>query len=212
MSVPNTDEREVWGLLGHGRRRDLSIDGGALTASAPPHPRRRRHFGCATSGCLQRVNLFTSRPIRLGHVLTLATCRDARPRHASSVHRLTSTAASSQSGRVAVAATAVTLLCCWCAAGAVALPPFPTHVCGHYFSKGQDVIVYDAGQVTCKDATAIAHEFGSGIGVTRHGASLSTYYYTLAGWRGWRCYSTLGEYYCVSRAASAGYRVKGVGV
>jgi hypothetical protein len=84
-----------------------------------------------------------------------------------------------------------------------------TRTCGHFFSKGQDIIVLDRGPVSCKRATSIIRAFSTGAGVTMHGTSDATGYFTIRAWPGWRCYQAAGSGECKRHAATASYEVKG---
>src|SRR5579862_2194503 len=84
-----------------------------------------------------------------------------------------------------------------------------THTCGYFFKRGNDVIVYRSGPVSCARATAVVRAFWSGVGVRMHGTSDATGYFTIRAWPGWRCYQAAGAGECTKRTATASYRVKG---
>jgi hypothetical protein len=111
--------------------------------------------------------------------------------------------------RILIAFAAAALLSAGSASLVSATPAFPTHTCGHFFHKGHDVIVYNGATPTCSTATAIIKAFWSGKGVTMHGTSDATGYFSIAAWPGYRCYQAMGAGDCVKHDAIAGYRVKG---
>jgi hypothetical protein len=92
-------------------------------------------------------------------------------------------------------------------AAVVAAEP-AAHTCGHFFKKGNDVIVSKSGPVSCARATSVVRAFWSGVGVTTHGTSDATGYFTIRAWPGWRCYQAAGAGECTRHAATASYRVK----
>ena len=85
----------------------------------------------------------------------------------------------------------------------------PAHTCGYFFKKGDDVIVSKSGPVPCARAMSIVRAFWSGVGVTMHGASDATGYFTIRAWPGWRCYQAAGAGRCTKHTAVASYEVKG---
>jgi hypothetical protein len=105
-----------------------------------------------------------------------------------------------------VLATAAVL--CGSTVAPVAAAPAP-RTCGHFFSRGDDVIVLDRGPVTCKRATSVIRAFWSGHGVTMHGTSDATGYFTIATQPGWRCRQAAGSGECAKHTATASYEVKG---
>ena len=105
-------------------------------------------------------------------------------------------------------AVAVAVLLCGSGAAAFASAPV-AHTCGYFFKKGNDVIVLKSGPVSCARATSIIRAFWSGAGVTMHGSSDATGYFTIQAWPGWRCYQAAGAGECVKHTAIASYKVKG---
>ena len=83
------------------------------------------------------------------------------------------------------------------------------HTCGYFFKKGNDVIVSKSGPVPCARAISIVRAFWSGVGVTMHGTSDATGYFTIRAWPGWRCYQAAGAGRCAKGTAAASYKVKG---
>ena len=83
------------------------------------------------------------------------------------------------------------------------------HTCGYFFKKGNDVIVSKSGPVPCARAISIVRAFWSGVGVTMHGTSDATGYFTIRAWPGWRCYQAAGAGRCTKHTAVASYEVKG---
>jgi hypothetical protein len=102
---------------------------------------------------------------------------------------------------------AATLLCGSVTAVVAAVPA--VHTCGYFFKKGNDVIVFRSGPVSCAHATSIIRAFWSGVGVTMHGTSDATGYFTIHAWPGWRCYQAAGAGECTKHTATASYKVKG---
>lgn len=84
-----------------------------------------------------------------------------------------------------------------------------THTCGYFFKKGNDVIVFRGGPVSCARATSVVRAFWSGVGVKMHGTSDATGYFTIRAWPGWRCYQAAGAGECTKHGATASYKVKG---
>jgi hypothetical protein len=109
--------------------------------------------------------------------------------------------------RLTLALAVATLLCGSTAAVVDAAPAART--CGYFFKKGNDIIVLDSGPVSCKHATSIIRAFWSGVGVTKHGTSDATAYFTIQAWPGWRCYQAAGAGDCTKHKAIASYKVKG---
>jgi hypothetical protein len=83
------------------------------------------------------------------------------------------------------------------------------HTCGYFFKRGNDVIVSASGPVPCARAISIVRAFWSGVGVTMHGTSDATGYFTIRAWPGWRCYQAAGAGRCTRHTAAASYQVKG---
>ena len=83
------------------------------------------------------------------------------------------------------------------------------HTCGYFFKKGNDIIVSRSGPVPCPRAISIVRAFWSGAGVTMHGPSDATGYFTIRAWPGWRCYQAAGAGRCTKHTAAASYEVKG---
>jgi hypothetical protein len=92
--------------------------------------------------------------------------------------------------------------------GVAAAAPAP-HTCGYFFKKGNDVIVFGSGPVPCARAISVVRAFWSGVGVTMHGTSDATGYFTIRAWPGWRCYQAAGAGKCTMHTAVAYYKVKG---
>ncbi len=84
-----------------------------------------------------------------------------------------------------------------------------SHTCGYFFRKGNDIIVTKSGPVSCARATSVVRAFWSGVGVTMHGTSDATGYFTIRALQGWRCYQAAGAGECIKHTATASYRVKG---
>jgi len=82
------------------------------------------------------------------------------------------------------------------------------HLCGHFIKRGEDVIVYNRGAVTCTKATTIIKDFWSSKGVTQHGTSDADSYWTIKAFPGWRCEQSMGEGSCSKHTATASYQVK----
>jgi hypothetical protein len=109
--------------------------------------------------------------------------------------------------------TAVALLAALLLSAATAsavLASSSPRLCGYFFKRGQDVIVYHAGAVKCKKATTIIKDFWSNTGVTQHGTSDADSYWTIKAFPGWKCEQSMGEGSCTNHAASAtaSYQVK----
>jgi len=98
---------------------------------------------------------------------------------------------------------------CFAGPTAVGAATPASHTCGYFFKKGNDVIVYRSGPVSCARATSVVRAFWSGVGVTMHGTSDATGYFTIRAWPGWRCYQAAGAGECTRRTATASYKVKG---
>jgi hypothetical protein len=95
------------------------------------------------------------------------------------------------------------------AATAVVTAAPAAHTCGYFFKKGNDVIVFESGPVSCAHATLIVRAFWSGVGVKMHGTSDATSYFTIRAWPGWRCSQAAGAGQCTKQTATASYKVKG---
>jgi hypothetical protein len=106
-----------------------------------------------------------------------------------------------------LAVVAATLLCGSVTAVVAAAPT--VHTCGYFFKKGNDVIVFRSGPVSCAHATSIIRALWSGVGVTMHGTSDATGYFTIHAWPGWHCYQAAGAGECTKHTATASYKVKG---
>jgi hypothetical protein len=107
----------------------------------------------------------------------------------------------------AAAALAAILLSALTASGVLASST-ASQLCGHFFKRDQDVIVYHAGAVKCKEATTIIKDFWSSKGVTQHGTSDADSYWTIKAFPGWRCIQSMGEGRCTNHTATASYQVK----
>ena len=105
-------------------------------------------------------------------------------------------------------ALAAGVFCC-AVPTAIATAAPVAHTCGYFFKKGNDVIVYRSGPVSCARATAVVRAFWAGVGVTMHGTSDATGYFTIRAWPGWRCYQAAGAGECTKGSATASYKVKG---
>jgi hypothetical protein len=100
------------------------------------------------------------------------------------------------------------VFCCAVPTAIVTAAPV-AHTCGYFFKKGNDVIVYRSGPVSCTRATAVVRAFWSGVGVTMHGTSDATGYFTIRAWPGWRCRQAAGAGECTKGSSTASYKVKG---
>lgn len=110
-------------------------------------------------------------------------------------------------GRLALTAVLAAVL--FGGASASAAPAWPTHTCGHFFHTSNDVIVLNGGGVTCTKATKLIRAFWSGTGITQHGTSDATSYWTIAAFPGWRCGQSAGAGECTRGKEIAAYEVKG---
>jgi hypothetical protein len=97
---------------------------------------------------------------------------------------------------------------CTATAPAVLATAQASQLCGHFFKRGQDVIVSKRGPVSCGHAKTIIEDFWSSKGVIQHGTSDADSYWTIKAFPAWRCEQSMGEGSCTKHTATASYQVK----